>query len=409
MSAMALLPVEEALVRILAGVNPTSLESVALLQARGRTLAAPLAAKFTQPPFDVSAMDGYAVRAADAAAAPVVLRCIGASAAGRRFSGMIGAGDCVRIYTGAAIPDGADTVVIQENTTADGAAITITEASRPGLHIRERGIDFKEGQSLLEPGRVMDARALTLAASMGHAAMPCHRRPIVAILATGDELVMPGETPGPDSIMCSNTFGLAAMIEAAGGIAVSLGIARDTHAALAEKIAAADDADILVTTGGASVGDHDLVAPALQTAGMTLDFWKIAMRPGKPLMFGRRDTPNVKAQRVLGLPGNPVSSLICGRIFLVPLIHAMLGRAQTSAFMEPATVTIALEANGPRTHYMRAILEKGANSLARVTPVSSQDSSLVSPLANASCLIVRDVNAPAVAAGAAVHVMQIDF
>ncbi len=406
---MALLPVAEALARILDGVVPTGSEHVPLLNARGRTLAEAVAAKFTQPPFAVSAMDGYAVRAADAAAVPVQLHCIGVSAAGRRFDGGVAAGECIRIFTGAAIPEGADAIVIQEHTQADGNTITIKEASPVGAHVRGRGIDFSEGQTLLESGRLLDPRALTLAASMGHATVPCRRRPRVAILATGDELVMPGDTPGPDSIMCSNTFGLAAMVEGAGGLVLNLGIARDTHAALAEKFAAANDADILITTGGASVGDHDLVAPALQKAGMTLDFWKIAMRPGKPLMFGQRQTPHVKAQRVLGLPGNPVSSLICGRLFLVPLIHAMLGHGHSVAPTEMATVTTALETNGPRTHYMRAVLETGPGSAARVTPIASQDSSLVSPLANASCLIVREVNAPAVAAGAAVPVIRIDF
>ncbi len=406
---MALLPVAEALARILDGVSITTTEPVSLLDARGRTLAEPLAAKFSQPPFAVSAMDGYAVRATDVASLPAQLKLIGESAAGRRFNGRVEAGQCVRIFTGAAIPDGADVIVIQEDTARDGNLITIKDANPPGVYIRNRGLDFEEGQMLLEPGRILDARTLTLAASMGHGTLPCHRRPRVAILATGDELVMPGETPEPDSIMCSNSFGLAALVESAGGTPVVLGIARDTHAALAEKIAASNDSDILVTTGGASVGDHDLVAPALQNAGMTLDFWKIAMRPGKPLMFGLRDTPSVKAQRVLGLPGNPVSSLICGRLFLVPLIHAMLGHPQSAAAMETARVTTGLEANGPRTHYMRAVLETDPDRTLRVTPVASQDSSLVSPLANASCLIVREVGAPAVPASASVSIMRIDF
>ena len=406
---MALLPVEQALSRILEGVVAARVEQVPLLEARGRTLAEPLAAKFSQPPFAVSAMDGYAVRAADVAGVPSRLKVIGESAAGRRFAGHVEPQQCVRIFTGAAIPDGADAIVIQEDTARDGATIIITEASAAGLHVRGRGIDFTEGQTLLDAGRVLDARALTLAASMGYGTLPCARRPRVAILATGDELVMPGETPGPDSIMCSNSFGLAAMVEGAGGVPVVLGIARDTQASLSEKIAAADDADILVTTGGASVGDHDLVAPALQAAGMSLDFWKIAMRPGKPLMFGLRNSAHVKAQRVLGLPGNPVSSLICGRVFLVPLIHAMLGHAHAAAPVQIARLTAPLEANGPRTHYMRAVLQTAPGTIAHVTPVASQDSSLISPLASASCLIVRDVGAPAVPAGHDVQVMMIDF
>ena len=406
---MALLPVAQALARILEGVAPTSAEPVDLLHARGRTLAGPLEAKFSQPPFAVSAMDGYAVRAADVTTVPAKLTLIGESAAGRRYSGRVEAGQCVRIFTGAPIPEGADAIVIQEDTSRVGGGITISEASPWGHYVRPMGMDFSLGEILINPGRVLDARALTLAASMGHAVLPCHRKPRVAILATGDELVWPGEQPGPDSIMCSNSFGLAALVESAGGAAVLLGIARDTQDSLAEKISQANDADILVTTGGASVGDHDLVAPALQAAGMTLDFWKIAMRPGKPLMFGQRATQHVAAQRVLGLPGNPVSSLICGRIFLVPLIEAMLGRPRTGAATQNARTTMALEANGPRTHYMRAVLVYETNSATCVTPVASQDSSLVSPLANASCLIVRDVNAPAVPAGGEVSVMLIDF
>ena len=401
---MALLPVAAALDRVLSDVAPTGIEPVALLHARNRTLATALTALFTQPPFDVSAMDGYAVRAADVATVPARLTLIGESAAGRRFDGEVAVGQCVRIFTGAAMPAGADTVVIQEDTDRDGAIVIANESSPPHRHVRDAGLDFREGQSLLEGGRILDARALTLAAAMGHASVPCRRRPRVAILATGDELVMPGEIPGPDSIMCSNTFGLAAMVEAAGGEAIPLGIARDTQASLAEKIASGGDADILVTTGGASVGDHDLVAPALQAAGMTLDFWKIAMRPGKPLMFGLRGT-----QRVLGLPGNPVSSLICGRLFLVPLIRAMLGQPREAEFTQMARVTEPMEANGPRRHYMRATLQSGPGNQALVTPLASQDSSLVSPLANASCLIVRELHAPAVAAGADVPIIRIDF
>lgn len=401
---MALIPVAGALDRVLNGVTPSGIETVPLLQARHRTLAAPLTALLTQPPFDVSAMDGYAVRSADVAQVPARLTLMGESAAGRRFDGNVAAGQCVRIFTGAAMPAGADAVVIQEDTDRDGGIVIAKESSPPHRHVRDRGLDFREGQTLLDPGRVLDARALTLAAAMGHAYLPCHRRPRVAILATGDELVMPGETPGPDSIMCSNTFGLAAMVEAAGGEAISLGIARDTQAALAGKIAMAGDADILVTTGGASVGDHDLVAPALQAAGMTLDFWKIAMRPGKPLMFGLRGT-----QRVLGLPGNPVSSLICGRLFLVPLIRAMLGQQREPEFSQLARVTEPMEANGPRRHYMRATLQSGTENVPLVTPLASQDSSLVSPLALATCLIVREFNAPALAANEEVPIIMIDF
>ena len=250
----------------------------------------------------------------------------------------------------------------------------------------------------------LDARTLTLAAAMGHGTLQVRRKPVVAILATGDELVPPGATPGPDQIISSNPSGLAALVRAAGGEPRLLGIARDTRAALAEKIAEAHGADILVTIGGASVGDHDLVAPALREAGMTLDFWKIAMRPGKPMLFGRRG-----AQRVLGLPGNPVSSLITGRVFLVPLVHRMLGLPPEADRRTTARLTHALEANGPRTHYMRATLSRDASGALLATPLSNQDSSLISVLAAADTLIVREVAAPAARAGEQVQVIRLDF
>jgi molybdopterin molybdotransferase len=401
---MALLPVKDAIQRILEGVTPTSLEDVALLSASHRTLGADVAAKLTQPPFDVSAMDGYAVIASDVTTVPVTLDCIGESAAGRRFQGDLKPDQCVRIFTGAAMPVGADAVVIQEDTSVDGRRITMREAVSAQRNVRARGIDFEAGQPLLKRGRILDARAITLAAAMGHPALPCHRRPRVAILATGDELVMPGTEPGPDQIVCSNSFGLAALVENAGGEPIVLGIARDTQAALAEKIKLALGADILVTTGGASVGDHDLVAPALQNAGMTLDFWKIAMRPGKPMMFGK-----LGDMRVLGLPGNPVSSMICGRLFLVPLIRRLLGHEDAAVVPTRAITTAAIEPNGPRTHYMRARLDASPDGLPRVTPVASQDSSLVAPLAAASCLIVRDVGQPAASAGDEVAILHLDF
>lgn len=401
---MTLLAVSEALQRILDGVTPTSSEDVALLDAGGRVLACGLTARLTQPPFDASAMDGYAVRAADVARLPATLVCVGEAAAGRGYHGRISSGEAVRIFTGAPMPACADAVVIQENTRREGPHIIVTHGAPDPAHIRARGGDFAEGAALLAAGRRLEARALSLAAAAGHDTLPVRRKPVVAILATGDELVPPGTRPGPDQIVSSNPAGLAALVTSAGGTPVHLGIARDNRAALAEKIAGARDADILVTIGGASVGDHDLVAPALAEAGMALDFWKIAMRPGKPMLFGRRD-----AQRVLGLPGNPVSALITARVFLVPLIHRMLGLYTASAPRLTARLAHALEANGPRTHYMRATLTHDAGGRLIATALPNQDSSLISALAAADALIVRDAEAPPAAAGDVVGILHIDF
>jgi len=398
------LSVEEALARIVDGVAPLEAETVPLLEAAGRVLAAPLQARLTQPPFPASAMDGYAVRTADVAILPAKLKVIGEAAAGHGFGGKVGAGEAVRIFTGAPVPEGADAIVIQENAAREGGTAVVREGHPDAEHIRPRGFDFAAGATLIAAGDLLDARRITLAAAMGHAALPVSRKPVVAILATGDELVPPGTMPGPDQIVCSNTYGVAAMVARAGGVPRLLGIARDTAEDLAAKVAQAAGADILVTIGGASVGDHDLVAPVLQARGMALDFWKIAMRPGKPLMFGR-----LGASRVLGLPGNPVSSLICARIFLLPLIARMLGKGPEAAAKLTARLAEPLAANGPRTHYMRAVLERGTDGVARVREVRSQDSSLLSPLAEANVLLVRAPKAPAVEAGASVEVMSLDF
>jgi molybdopterin molybdotransferase len=398
-----LLSVDDAVACILDGVEVKDSARVPLAQAARRVLAESVAATLTQPPFDASAMDGYAVRSADLVRIPVVLKLIGESRAGQSFDGTLEAGSCVRIFTGAPLPVGADTIVIQENTAADAGAITVLSASDPGSNIRSRGFDFAEGQVLITAGRRLDARAILLAAAMGHGTLAVRRKPVVAILATGDELVEPGQTPGPDQIVSSNPYGLAAMIAAAGGEPRLLGIAGDTRAALEEKIAAAGDADVLVTIGGASVGDHDLVGPVLQARGMALDFWKIAMRPGKPMLFGR-----MGSQRVLGLPGNPVSAMICARVFLVPLIERLLGHATATAAVK-ARLTQPMGANVDRLHYMRAVMERDAAGVLTVTPQASQDSSLTSVLAASNALIVAAINAPALPAGAEVDVLPLDF
>lgn len=398
------LSVEEALERIVADAAPTSLETLPIESAAGRILAEPLRARLTQPPFDSSAMDGYAVRSADVVHLPARLKVIGQAAAGHPFSGRVGAGEAVRIFTGAPIPEGADAVVIQENTAATNNVVEIRDGVPDPAHIRPRGFDFHQNDLLLEPGRRLGPRELTLAAAGGYGEIPVRRKPVVAILATGDELVAPGTPPGPGQIVSSNPIGVAALLTQAGAEAKLLGIARDDRESLISRIEAARDADVLVTIGGASVGDHDLVGPVLQSLGITLAFWKIDMRPGKPLLHGR-----LGSQRVIGLPGNPVSALICTRVFLVPLVRALLGLPSEEAASFTALLAEPVEANGPRQHYMRAKLERRPGSHFIVRLARSQDSSLLEPLAAADALVVRPPRAPALPAGAEVQVLLLDF
>ena len=399
----AALSVAEALALILADVEPTLVETVPLIDAHDRTLAGNLTALLTQPPFAASAMDGYAVRAADVAKLPATLRCIGETAAGTRYPGAISAHEAVRIFTGAPLPEGADAIVIQENVAREGDAITVHAGPIDPAHVRPAGGDFRHGQHLLAAGEILNARALTLAAAAGHGALPVRRRPIVAILATGNELVPPGTQPGPDQIVSSNAVGLAALVRAFGGTPLLLGIASDAVDDIATRLASAREADILVTTGGASVGDHDLVRPALERLGVELTFSKLAMRPGKPMLFGRQGS-----QRFLGLPGNPVSALITARVFLGPLIVASLGRPPEKQATSQAVLTAPLPGNGPRQHYMRAHLDLNPTGPC-VTAITNQDSSLLAPLATSNALIVRPPNAPALPAGATVSVILLDF
>ena len=401
---MALLSVEEALRRILDGATPVGVESVDLIAAADRVLAEDVTATLTQPPFNASAMDGYAVRAADVGKVPAKLRIIGASNAGAPFDRSIGTGEAVRIFTGGSVPQGADAVVIQEDAERSGDTLTVRETAEPGANIRVAGGDFRAGDVLLRAGRLLDASAITLAAAGGHAKLNVRRPPRIAILATGDELVEPGSKPGPGQIVSSNPYGLAALVARFGAEAKLLGIAADTVEDLEKKLATAADADVLVTIGGASVGDRDLVKPALEARGMTLDFWKVAVRPGKPMLFGRLD-----AMRVLGLPGNPLSCLIAARIFLVPLIFRLLGRRDAPVRESAAVLAHDLEANGPRQHYMRGTLVAGEAGLPHVTALSSEDSSHMSALAAADVLIVRPPNAPAARAGEQVRVLPLDF
>ncbi len=398
------LSVEEALERIVADVRPTAAETVPIEQAAGRVLAEPLLARLTQPPFDASAMDGYAVRSADVVQLPARLKVIGEAAAGHPFDGRVGAGESVRIFTGAPVPAGADSIVIQENTTASDGVVEVREG-RPDLgHIRPRGFDFRQSDELLPAGRRLGPREVTLAAAAGHGEVPVRRRPVVAILATGDELVSPGTLPGPGQIVSSNPLGVAALVTQAGAEARLLGIARDSHESLVRHVEAARDADVLVTIGGASVGEHDLVGPVLQSLGMTLAFWKINMRPGKPLLHGR-----LGEQRVVGLPGNPVSALICTRVFLVPLVRALLGLSREMEAAIRAPLAEPVESNGPRQHYMRAMLERQADGRQQVRLARSQDSSLLTPLAASDVLVVRPPGAPALPTGAEVPILLLDF
>jgi len=399
---MALLSVAEALARVTQGLEPLGAESVALDSANGRVLAEDLAALLTQPPFDASAMDGYAARAEDVAVLPATLRLIGISAAGAGFDGKVGQGETVRIFTGAPVPEGADTIVIQEYAEKTNGVV-IAKAAEPGRYVRPRGQDFKQGEVLLAAGTRLGPRELMLAAAMNHAELPVRRKPKVAILATGDEVVPPGSELGKDQIVSSVPIGLATLVARAGGEPMSLGIAKDDPKSLVTLARAGSAADILVTAGGASVGERDLVASALKTEGLEIDFWKIAMRPGMPLLYGR-----LGSQRVLSLPGNPVSALITAHVFLVPMLAAMLGLATAARPLPEAVLGEALEANGERQYYIRAISEWREDGRRVVRPLPSQDSSLVAELARADCLIVRTPDAPALPSGARVGIIPLN-
>ena len=370
-----MITVTQALTKLFALVTPLPVETVPLSQAAGRVLAQTVQARRNQPPFAASAMDGYAIRADFTPGS--TLQIIGESAAGRGFLGQVGPGQTVRIFTGAPLPVGADIVAIQEDVIRSEGKITLGPDVGPA-NIRPMGTDFRIGDSLTAP-RLLSASDVALLAAMNIASVPVTRRPVVAIIATGDELVQPGEVPGPDQIIASNSYGLQALLRGLGADARLLPIARDTLESLAFTLALAKDADLILTIGGASVGDHDLVGQAAGIAGMEQAFYKVAMRPGKPLMAGRLG-PAI----MIGLPGNPVSALVCGHIFVAPVIRALLGLPARPTPRQTAVLAAALPANGPREHYIRAW-----HSADGVVAFAKQDSSLLSVLSQSDCLIVQ--------------------
>jgi molybdopterin molybdotransferase len=392
--------VEEALARLVQLLAPLPPEQVSIADALGRVLAEDVAARRTQPPFAVSAMDGYAVRAEDLATIPAELRIVAEVPAGAGFGGHVGAGEAARIFTGAPLPAGTDTIIIQEDAQREGNRVRILEGAARGRYVRREGLDFHEGDQLMRAGRRLTARDIGLLAAMNRPWLFVHRRPRIGILSTGDEIVMPGDPIGPHQIVSSNSLALAAFVSACGGIAVSVGNAPDDPEALRRIAAATTGVDLLVTTGGVSVGEHDLVREALAADGLELDFWQIAMRPGKPLMVGRyRGTP------MLGLPGNPVSTFVCALLFLRPALDRLSGVAPSAEAAPTARLGAALPKNDRRQDYLRSRLARGADGTLEVFPFEAQDSSMMRLLAAADCLVVRPPHAPPLAAGANVPII----
>ncbi len=396
-----MLSIEEALDKIRGDVSPVGSEEIFITIALGRVLVEDVIASVSHPPQAVSAMDGYAVRAADVSAAPTRLRQIGEAAAGHVFDGTVGPGECTRIFTGAALPDGADTVIIQEDTDADGADITMNEVPKLGQWVRAEGLDFAAGKTLLPAGRLMSARDVGVAAAAGATWIRVRRKPRVAILSTGDEVVMPGVPRRADQIVSSNSVALVSYVHVLGGDAVSLGVARDSPDDLRRRLVDARGFDLLVTSGGASVGDHDLIRSVFGDEGLDLGFYRIAMRPGKPLIFGRLgDT------LMLGLPGNPVSTGVTAAIFMRAALEALLGR-HGSPLYQAAILGVDVGANGGRLDFMRARLDPSETALPTVTPFDRQDSSMMALFADADCLLMREIDAPAAKAGDIVKIVDL--
>jgi molybdopterin molybdotransferase len=399
-----MLSVADALARVLADATALPATDAALIEAHGRVLAGDVVALRTQPPASMSAMDGYALRAADVSEVPAHLKIIGEVAAGRPFERVVTPGEAARIFTGGVIPAGADTVVIQEHTTRTGDEVTVTRTAAPGRNIRAQGLDFRAGDVLLKRGHRLTARDLALAAGMNHPTLPVHRKPKVALLATGDELVAPGSAPGPGQIVYSNGFALTALARTEGADVIDLGIVLDR---LDETIAAVRkareaQAAVLVTTGGASDGEYDLVQKAFAAEGMNLSFWKVAVRPGRPLMHGR-----LGDMQVLGLPGNPVSAFVCGLLFLLPLLRTLSGRSDINLQAESALLGRSLGANDERADYLRAALDRDRHGHLVATPFEVQDSSMIGNLSRADCLLIREPYAPAAEAETPCSIIRI--
>jgi molybdopterin molybdotransferase len=403
---MALLAVADALFQVLDGVAALPAEEAPLAETHGRVLSADVTALRTQPPDDVSAMDGYAVRGADVVAAPARLKLIGEVAAGKPLDRSVGPGEAARIFTGGVMPAGADTVVIQEITSREGDIVVVDKPTPAGKNVRPKGLDFKQGEVLLTKGHRLNDRDLALAAGMNHPTLPVHRRPRIALLATGDELVAPGSKPGPGEIVYSNGYALGALASSEGAEVADLGIVPDKlEATLAAIRRARDlDVDVLVTTGGISVGEYDLVQQALRTEGLDLSFWRVALRPGRPMMHGR-----LSALQVLGLPGNPVSAYVCAFLFLVPLIRLLSGRSDVTPAQESAVLGCNLAANDERADYLRARLMQGPDGTLVATPFLAQDSSMMANLAKSDCLVIRAPFAPAAKAGSRCPIVKLAF
>lgn len=399
-----MISVEQALERILQPLKPVETETIALDEAVGRVLAEDIVSKRTHPPSDVSAMDGYAIRAEDALSPPTSLKVIGESAAGKPFIGTVQSGETVRIFTGAHLPEGSDSIMMQENT--DRLSDEIVRINTPGIlarHVRPKGLDVQQGDVCLTAGTYLSARHIGLAATAGYGHITVYKRPRIGLLFTGSELVKPGEACSSDQIVNSNAPMLSALIEQYGGRPVNLGIAEDSPEAILEAAKGFKDVDLCVTVGGASVGDHDLVQPVLKQAGLQVDFWKIAMKPGKPLIYG-----SFQDKAFIGLPGNPVSALVCAFLYLVPALKALTNQDDCGHVELKASVESRLSENGPRQDYIRAVFSQTPKGV-KVVPLSIQDSSMLSSLAQSNCLLVREPHAPAAEVGDQVTLLPFDL